>query len=306
MKATAEPVAWVLNLDAEDELALGRTHTPSAALHRRVAALLPVLTAPGGLVRPGDAVVFPAGGAAVLDTRGRSGRAWCLTRWARTQLEKAGVTPPRGPGDEVLRAVNHRAFCTTLGGGLPGATFVTTAAELDAALRDAPALALASSERCWLLKRPLGYAGKGRRKVRPGALTAADQRWLEASLRDAGGLQVEPFVERAADFALHGWLDEGGPVTFGAPTRQVVDGAGQWLASEPAGAALDDAERRALLAAGEQTAAALSGAGYFGPFGVDAFRWVDASGAGHFLPRCELNARFSMGWATGMQRFGAR
>lgn len=321
MTPTAEPVAWVLNLDAEDELALGRTHTPSAALLRRVEALLPVLTGPGGLVRPGDQLVFPKHGSvrvepletrpaqAVLDERGQSGmegRAWSPTRWARTQLERSGVRVPRAPTDDVLRAVNHRAFCAALGGGLPGATYVTTLSELLAALAQTAALDATSTERSWLAKRPLSYAGKGRRKLRPGALSADDQRWLEASFREGGGLQLEPFVTREADFALHGWLHEGGAVTLGEPTRQVVDGAGQWVTSEPAEGALSDAERRALLSAGEATAEALFKAAYFGPFGLDAFRWVDARGDRHLLPRCELNARYSMGWAVGMRSFGAR
>jgi hypothetical protein len=47
-------------------------------------------------------------------------------------------------------------------------------------------------------------------------------------------------------------------------------------------------------------AQALLEAGYFGPFGIDAFRWVDRAGVERFNPRCEINARYSMGWAVGM------
>lgn len=304
MTPSADPVAWVLNLDAEDELALGRTHTPSAALIRRVEALLPVLTGPGGLVRPGDQLVWP--GAAKVDP-GLEGRAWCLTRWARAQLEKAGVRAPPGPADEVLRAVNHRRFSAALGDGLPGAAFVSTPTELERALSRLDVLAECSVEQQWLLKRPLGYAGKGRRKLRPGTLSDADQAWLSASLRDGDGLQVEPLVQRDADFGLHGWLHEDGSVAWGAPTTQTVDDTGAWVRSAVAtDDQLDAAERAALLRAGVEAAAALNKASYFGPFGLDAFRWVTPSGARRFLPRCELNARFSMGWAVGMAAFGRR
>lgn len=298
MKATAEPVAWVLNLDAEDELALGRVHTPTAATIARARELLPKLT---GLIRPGDAVLFPQTGErpSVLPPEARC---WCPTRWALKQVTSAGLTPPPTPGDEVLRRVNHRRFSHELGEQLPGATFVTTRAELDAALADLDALARTSTTRQWLLKRPLGYAGRGRRKLKPGPLDAADQAWLDASLRDGDGLQLEPLVQRELDCALHGFLTRAGVVTWGQPTVQRVDETGAWVATEPAPAgALTAAELDALHAEGRKTAEALTAAGYFGPFGLDAFRWVDPSGGRHFRPRCEVNARYSMGWATGLR-----
>ena len=49
-------VAWVLNLDAEDELARGGAHTPTAEMTARISGLLPRLA---GLVRPGDQVIWP-------------------------------------------------------------------------------------------------------------------------------------------------------------------------------------------------------------------------------------------------------
>ena len=52
----AEPVAWVLNLDAEDELSHRGGHTPTAALRARAEALVPTLRA-SGLVGPDDEVV---------------------------------------------------------------------------------------------------------------------------------------------------------------------------------------------------------------------------------------------------------
>jgi hypothetical protein len=42
------------------------------------------------------------------------------------------------------------------------------------------------------------------------------------------------------------------------------------------------------------------GAGYYGPFGIDAFRWRDQNGKQQWNPRCEINARYSMGWSIGM------
>ena len=63
---------------------------------------------------------------------------------------------------------------------------------------------------------------------------------------------------------------------------------------------LPDEERGAIERSATGTAAALRAAGYFGPFGVDAFRFVDGAGVLRLQPRVEVNARYGMGWALGM------
>ena len=127
--SSREPLAWVLNFDAEDELGHVGAHTPTLALTARVEALLPTLRA-GGLVGPEDVVVWPGNAAA----GGREGRAWCPTRWALVQLERAGAKVPRAPSMDVLLRVNHRRFAHELGQALPGAGFAEHAHELEALL----------------------------------------------------------------------------------------------------------------------------------------------------------------------------
>lgn len=293
--ATPEPVAWVLNLDAEDELARGGAHTPTDVMTARIEGLLPRLR---GLVRAGDHVVWP-GDEAV--ERGLWGRAWCLTRWARTKLEQAGMQVPPAPDPAVLRRVNHRRFAHELGQALPTAGWAATMEQLHAFISN-DALGEVSVERCWLIKRPLGYAGRGRRKLQPATLTAADQAWLDASFREGDGVQVEPLVSRELDCGLHGWLAEDGRCTFGQPTLQRLDATGAWQSTELA-PPLTDAELASLTHEAGRTAAALHAEGYFGPFGLDAFRWRAPDGRLHFQPRSEVNARYSMGWAVGMGDF---
>src|SRR5262249_28798110 len=156
------------------------------------------------------------------------------------------------------------------------------------------------------LKRPFGFTGRGRRKVPRGALDPSARSFIEASLTPHGrprgrcttdlGLQVEPWVERAGDFALHGFIATSGGLTLGEPTQQSTDPSGAWLDSARAVPdAVSGEERHALFDAAEHTASALWNAGYFGPFGIDAFRWIDATGAFRWNPRCEINARYSMG-----------
>ena len=158
-----------------------------------------------------------------------------------------------------------------------------------------------SCERNWLMKRPLGYAGRGRRKIAGPTMRESDRTWVDAALRSGDGLQVEPLVERTLDAGLHGFLASDGTVTLGEPTVQVIDASGTWVSTErapPSSLRVD--ERQLLEREARITARALHEAGYFGPFGLDAFRWRAPDGAEHFQPRCELNARYSMGWAIGM------
>ncbi len=279
-------VAWLLNFDAEAELA-----DPSAQTSKRaVLARWPALTAQvAALFAAGDVVIAPGTRAS-----GHAGCAWCPTPRALAAISRAGARVPAAPPIEVIRRVNHRRFCAELGQTLPHARYVTTSAELNATL--------AAGTGIWLLKRPFGFAGRGRLRVAAAAITEpAAARWIEASLTAGEGLQVEPWVDRAGDFALHGHLSETGLLTLGEPTAQRCDAGGAWVASARAAPGdLTGDERAALQRAAEDAAAALAAAGYFGPFGVDAFRFRDAGGASRWNPRCEINARYSMGWAVGM------
>jgi hypothetical protein len=67
--------------------------------------------------------------------------------------------------------------------------------------------------------------------------------------------------------------------------------------------AITRADDRALQAMTERVATALCAAGYHGPFGIDAYRHRLPQGGGTVLnPLSEINARFTMDWATAMAR----
>lgn len=317
----ARGFAWVLNFDADDELARSTSPRSSYTPGRSVLARFASLTAEVAptLLGPGDYVLMPvqpevrgqpagkALGRPVGEARGMEGRAFCPTPRARAALAAAGAIVPDAPPFEVLRRVNHRRFAADLGQTLPGARFVTTLAEL------LEVVALPSPTGHWLLKRPWSFAGRARRKVRAGALEEAARPWVLASLARVaspraagasaweGGLQVEPWVERAGDFAQHGFIARDAVLTLGEPTTQRLDASGAWCATALASPEeLSEEEREALGRSTTEAARALATAGYFGPFGVDAFRYLDARGVRRFNARCEINARYSMGWATGM------
>jgi hypothetical protein len=109
-------------------------------------------------------------------------------------------------------------------------------------------------------------------------------------------------VERELDVAVHGYVHTDAPPRFGVAVVQECSMSGAWLRSRPPlPGELTEPEAGQLLSTAAQVALALHDAGYFGPFGVDAYRWRDASGSVYFNPRSEINARYTMGWHIGMR-----
>ncbi len=268
-------VAWVLNFGAEVELAGG---TLNAAAARRLVEVRAALRLPPGHV--------------VLDVdpderaRGLEGRAWCPTPTALARLARAGAVVPPAPPLEVLRRVNDRSFAHALI-ALPGTVRCDDLAAIRAAT-DRPGR--------WLLFRAFTFAGRGQRRVDAGRFDAGAEAWARGALRE-GPVHVLPRVEVELECSLHGHLGE--TLRVGHPTLSEVDDAGQWRASRREAGELRAAERDALFAAFERVEDALREAGYFGPFGIDAFRH-----AGGFHPLSEINARYSMGWPIGMGGWG--
>jgi hypothetical protein len=279
----ATRVAWLLNLDADSELADPQRHQPSAAMAARVRELVPRMNM---LLDPDDLFVGQHEVPSTLPVL-----AFCPTPSALARLARLGLKPPLAPPVEVLRRVNDRAFCAALGQTMPGARFVHSLAELEEAIRGP------SPGGVFLIKRPFGFAGRERRKAEHGQLDPSTLGFVQRSFARGEGLQVEPWVERHGDFSRHGWVEAGRPPLFGPLVRQLCDVMGRWQGAalaEPGALSSDEEDR--LGTELEKTATALTGAGYEGPFGIDAFRYADASGGLSLQPRCEINARFTMGF----------
>lgn len=273
---------WLLNLDAELEFDGHRS--PTAAQRSAVERFRPVARA---LLADED--VECSGERA--QGRGRTAAAWCATPRAHALLADAGADTSSLCAPSIVRAVLSRGFARGLRAQDELGDFVRSPRELEALLARTP------RGTPWLAKREFSLAGRGRRRLSGGALSAQDCAWLAASFA-RGGLQVEPWYQVQAEFALHGHLGRDGALRQGRICRQVVDAHGSWLESAPARAdELDPGETRALQAAFARAAQALRAAGYHGPFGIDAFRHARG-----FRALSELNARHSMGWAVGFGR----
>jgi hypothetical protein len=282
--------AWVLNLDAELELLRGRPgYVPQRKL---VAQLAQHGAAARALLGPDDVLLeetssLPA--AAASDFRGR---AWCPTPRAIERLHRHGVTVEPHPSAEILRRVNHRLFAHELGGGLAEQAYVRTRQELTQHL--------GNYGRRWLLKRPLTFAGRGQLRV-IGPLSEKQWTWVDASLaRD--GFIVEPLVTPTLEVSLHGFIRRDGRFELGRSCVQLVSERGTYRGvrlSRPGD--LEAHEERTLQGSGETVARALVGAGYFGPFGIDAYRY-ELDGRIGFCALSEVNARYTLAFVTGFPR----
>jgi hypothetical protein len=273
--------AWVLNLDAELEMA-----EPSYCARSRVLAQLERYgLGARALLGPKDMLLDGSDQTAI----GRTGRAWCPTPRAIARMAKAGVEPEPHPPLSVLQAVNHRKFAADLGLGLAEQRYIEDRVELDELL--------SNNEHPWLLKRPLSFAGRGQQRIF-GQVDAKQSAWIDASLRRSG-LVIEPFVTPTLEVSLHGFIWRDRRHQLGLPCVQEVSSRGVFISIRlmRAGELLPGEERQ-LADAAEQTAAALAAAGYFGPFGIDGYRY-SSDGRADFCALSEINARYSMGFVTG-------
>ena len=287
----ARRFAWVLNLDADVELAAPQGYTPRKSVREAMAAFVPVVAR--SLLGPEDVLVDDS--SAPLVAWGLAGRAFCPTPRALALLRRAGAEPEPAPPLAALRRVNSRAFASSLGVTLPGAAFVTT---LDEARRLLDAAVPVGHG--WRVKRAFGMTGRGQRVVAK-VVTESDLAFVQAGL-DEGGVQIEPSVAIVKEYAIHGLLAEAGACVLGALVEQRCDARGAWISTLPIDAPTEHEAALALQLAGEaeRVAAALTAAGYFGPFGIDAYSYRGAGGALAVQLRSEINARSSMGFAVGL------
>ena len=282
--------AWVLNLDAELELArLGFEYVARTKLLQQLERYGRDSQA---LLGPNDVLV--EAGTGVAET-GFVGRAWCPTPRALSRLVEAGIDPEPHPTAEVLRRVNHRLFAHQVGGGLPEQYYFTERGPLEELLRRA--------ERPWLLKRPLAFAGRGQMRFY-GPISEKQWSWLDVSL-EKDGLIVEPLVTPTLELSVHGFIWQGGRFELGRVCVQQISERGVFRGLRLAEAfELEATESFSLYERAERVARMLHGAGYFGPFGIDAYRYRVVAQRG-FCALSEINARYTMGFAIGFPRASA-
>ena len=156
-----EPIiAWVLNLDAEEEYARGKGYTPKQRMHKIARVQARALT--GSLIQPQDMIID----ARNLEenkgiARGIRGLAWSPTPWAQTQLHNANAKVPQPPSLKVLQTVNSKAFAQGIETSAPRLR-KHLELSVDGILNTLGQM----PDKSWLLRRPYGVAGRGRLLLR--------------------------------------------------------------------------------------------------------------------------------------------
>lgn len=287
--------AWLLNLDADVELGQLHGYTPRRQVERQVERHLVYCEA----LTLGE----PVYGRDCFDP-GLPVFCWCPTPSALDTLDKRGLVAVRGPGSDALRCANDRAWTVEFADPQLGRCFISSLDDWRRLL-----LEERSPTGSWRLKRRFGFAGRGQRRLRAEP-SADDLRWVAASL-GAGGLLREVELSVHEEFSIHGYVDPG-ELLLGSVVRFTTDAFGA-----PTGQGAIVLGRQDLARSLEQAATTVAShlvrLGYFGPFGLDAFSWRSARGTA-LNPVSDVNARFTLAWATGMgklreralQRYGER
>ncbi len=208
------------------------------------------------------------------------------------------------PAADVVRTANSRHYSSQLeqelGVGLPGSACANEVRQLR------ESLAGFDAGQRWVVKAEFGAAGRNR-VLGHGPLTAPQQRWIEERLRGGGLVFLEPWLEPLDEVGSQ-WdvARDGQPELLGL-TRLITDRSGNYLGSE---FGLDDAVIDSwsdAIECARRAALDLQQRGYFGPLGVDAMRYRDASGEIHVRPLQDINARWTMGrLALGWRRIAPR
>src|SRR5688572_28941266 len=188
--------AWVLNLDADRELAAPETYAPRESV---IAAMKPFVARLAETLLDRDDLLVDAA-TPPNAARGQVGRAWSPTPRALAVLARAGAEVAEHPPLDVLRRVTSRAFSASLGPTLPAAALVDAEAEALAKLSEAPPVGNG-----WRLKRAFGLAGREHRIVDAGKTTTADAGFVRAAIAE-GGLVIEPNVVIVREYAMHGFI----------------------------------------------------------------------------------------------------
>ncbi len=207
-------------------------------------------------------------------------------------------TPPL----DVVRRANGRGFSFGLEQefdcGPDGATVVESLDELDTAIGQAD-----GDEGRWVVKAEFGMSARERILGQELEFTEADRNWIRKRLASDGRVYFEPWLDRVAEAGLQFTVNTDGDATFDGAPLLLTDPQGRYLGSRFALDAQFDEAWTEAIDVGLQAAARLAESGYFGPLGIDAMRYRDASGVERLRPLQDINARYTMGAiALGFRR----
>lgn len=204
---------------------------------------------------------------------------------------------PAPPEQICVHRVNSREFLALhdrvwlMDGGWqqqPFGLFCRTPTEWAVAIRR-----LSSGESRWCAKPQYSHAGRNRLLGSGTSLNDQQRGWRNRQLQ-AGGVYVEPWCRIEQEWSLHFDVTVGGDVRLIGATELINDEMGRYagnLVCSPEELQLPDE----VLTGGRELARECGRAGYWGPLGLDGFRFRDANGNAGIRICNDINARYSMG-----------
>jgi hypothetical protein len=158
----------------------------------------------------------------------------------------------------------------------------------------------------WVAKAPWSASGRERVRRRGRRLEGEVRVRSARLLKRYGALVIEPWMPREADYGVAGviGLSIESTMLF-APHQLHSDDTGVYrgirIADQASTSKLGSSFAKALAETAESVATALHGAGYRGPFGIDAFVYKDRSQQTRLQALCEVNARLCFGLVARAQ-----
>ena len=299
------------NFDFEESLARQDGRARTAAMQRLLTELTPIWIAvaqPGDLIwcpQPVDSAYYQyLESNGIQDVRGVSTPAdvpsgyefvpWGWTaeavRFAK-QVEANCAAPP----PEAARAVNSREFSNALeqrAGSLGIASCeVANKEQLCAAIQS-----LGNESSRWVVKAEFSNSSR-ERFLHVGTSVDLERvcKWAARRFQWGQRLYVEPWLNRINEVGLQ-WdvPSDGDPMLVGV-TGIVADETGQFRGCDFTPGREDDPLWRPVIEATRAAAREAQAVGYFGPLGVDAMCYRDASGRLRYRAFQDVNARWTMG-----------
>ena len=316
---------FVPNLNFEDDLA-GRPRQISGRSNRVLNELAPLI---GLLAQAGDLVQVhdDAMPADVPECLGhakfvrRSDLAaddgvhriipWGWTEQTRRAAMKAKMSPAEIPTTEAVTYVNSRDFSARFDVvACDRAEFLPfSAGNFGAICRDISGweCGVRQMERCgfrrWVAKPQISHAGRNRLLANGTALNAQQRGWLDKHLAQRGSVYLEPWVRPDEECGLQfEIISPDSPIAKTESRVQLVGASG--LLNDHVGRYQGSLIRhddlltnawRSAVTHGVSVCEAAAAAGYFGPIGIDCFRFSLPDGSQALRMCNDVNARFTMG-----------
>ncbi|MBX3437375.1 MAG: hypothetical protein KF861_07800, partial [Planctomycetaceae bacterium] len=215
-----------------------------------------------------------------------------IIRWGRAVGARI-----KAPPLDVVRLTNSRRFSHQLevdwGLGLPDAAAAETMAELMEAIDR-----ISGTAPGWVVKAEFSHSSRERWRHLSGSDVdrTSLMNWAQRRLQAGQHLFVEPWVDRIDEIGVQIRIPPNGdPPCVEGLTQLLVDDAGRFRGSEFTPEWDDDPAWRNAVSAAVDAARIIQQRGYFGPVGIDAMRYRNASGDVVVRPLQDINGRWTMG-----------